>query len=85
MNSLTSSAPSLVLDAQGRAVERIPGLVLNAILVLDDALANFELKWNVVCGYCQQAGHPQPYARPERIDGRLELVCPHARRIARVD
>jgi len=84
LNNLSpNGTPSALLDADGRAILHLPTALGRLMLQADLALADAEMKFNIECPECsQRMGRPVYVIPRERGDGRVEFVCPHARRVS---
>lgn len=82
-NLAPNRTPAALLDPSGRAIEHLPTEVGRLLLRLDLVLRDLEMKFNIECPDCsQRMGRPVYVMPQERADGRVEFVCPHARRIS---
>jgi len=81
-NLAPNRTPSPLLDNEGRAIEHMPTELGRVMLRADDLLRSAEMKFNIECPTCtMRTGHPV-YVMPVERAGRVEFVCPHARRIS---
>ena len=81
-NLAPNRTPSPLLDNEGRAIEYLPSDLGHVLLRADGLLRDAEMKFNIECPTCtQDAGRPV-YVIPVERAGRVEFVCPHARRIS---
>lgn len=81
-NLRPNGTPSALLDAEGRAILHLPSELARVMLRADELLADADMKFNIECPDCSfQAGRPV-YVTPVTRDGRVEFLCPHARRIS---
>lgn len=81
-NLRPNGTPSALLDAEGRAILHVPAELGRAMLHTDLLLAEADMKFNIECPDCSaQLGRPV-YVIPAERAGRVEFVCPHARRIS---
>ena len=81
-NLAPNRTPSPLLDNEGRAIEYLPADLGYVLLRADGLLRDAEMKFNIECPTCtQEVGRPV-YVIPVERAGRVEFVCPHARRIS---
>lgn len=81
-NLAPNRTPSALLDPEGRAIEYLPAELGRLLLRLDGLLRDADMKFNIECPDCSlRLGHPA-YVMPMERAGRVEFVCPHARRIS---
>lgn len=81
-NLSPNGTPAALLDADGRVIEHMPRELGRVMLHADMLLRDADLKFNIECPDCsQRQGHPI-YVIPVERGGRVEFVCPHARRIS---
>lgn len=82
-NLSPNTTPAALLDADGRAILHLPSELGRLMLRADMALADAEMKFNIECPECSQRMGRPVYVMPrERADGRVEFICPHARRVS---
>lgn len=82
-NIAPNRTPAALVDVSGRAILHLPAELGRLMLRCDVALADAEMKFNIECPECsQRMGRPVYVMPQERGDGRVEFVCPHARRIS---
>ena len=86
MALITNLAPnkttSPLLDAEGRALEYLSAELGRNLLRLDLLLRDSEMKFNIECPECSHRMGRPVYVIPVERVGRVEFVCPHARRIS---
>ena len=81
-NLAPNRTPSPLLDNGCRAIEYLPADLGHVLLRADGLLRDAEMKFNIECPTCtQEVGRPV-YVIPVERAGRVEFVCPHARRIS---
>ena len=81
-NLAPNRTPSPLLDNEGRASEYLSADLGHVLLRADGLLRDAEMKFNIECPTCtQEVGRPV-YVIPVERAGRVEFVCPHARRIS---
>jgi len=81
-NIAPNRTPSPLLDAEGRGIEYLPSELGRSLLRLDGMLRDTAMRFNIECPHCTvEAGRPV-YVIPVARGGRVEFVCPHARRIS---
>ena len=82
-NLAPNTTPAALLDPSGRAIEHLPAEYGRLLLRVDSLLRDSEMKFNIECSDCSmRAGRPVYVMPQERADGRVEFVCPHARRVS---
>ena len=81
-NLSPNGTPSALLDPDGRAILHMPRELGRVMLNADLLLREADMKFNIECPDCSlRMGHPV-YVIPVERGGRVEFVCPHARRIS---
>ncbi len=81
-NIAPNRTPSPLLDDSGRAIEHLPAELARVMLRADDLLRDAEMKFNIECPECSMRMSRPVYVVPVQRAGRVEFVCPHARRIS---
>lgn len=81
-NLAPNPTPSPLLDDQGRAILHMPNELGRALIRLDGLLRDSDMKFNVECPECTARAGRLVYVIPVERGGRVEFLCPHARRIS---
>lgn len=81
-NLRPNGTPSALLDSDGRAILHVPAELGRAMLRADLLLADADMKFNIECPECSHAAGRPVYVIPAERAGRVEFICPHARRIS---
>jgi hypothetical protein len=81
-NTRINGTPAALLDAEGRAIEHLPGRYGRTLLEIDTWLRDAGMTFLIECQQCSRTYGQRVWVVPATRDGRVEFTCPHARRVS---